>query len=223
MTFSMCSKKTIPAGFSIIEVIIALAIFAMAGIAVWTLAANSLKTARLGRQELVAANLAQEGIEIVRSMRDSNWLRTAAGSRDNDNGANCAPSPPQSWRDRLCDGDYRAQYDNPNLLAPGSNPALEIDGNRFYQYSSGIDTPFRRRIRISTPPPPNDSISFRVESIVTWCSSGLASCPGNEREVVAEDVLWNWFGTTITPAYLIAITGSVWIASWAVKKYIFKG
>ena len=35
--------------------------------------------------------------------------------------------------------------------------------------------------------------------------------------------LWNWFGTTITPAYLIAITGSVWIASWAVKKYIFKG
>ena len=35
--------------------------------------------------------------------------------------------------------------------------------------------------------------------------------------------LWNWFGTTITPAYLIAITGSVWIATWVVKKYIFKG
>ena len=35
--------------------------------------------------------------------------------------------------------------------------------------------------------------------------------------------LWNCFGTTITPAYLIAITGSVLIATWVVKKYIFKG
>src|SRR3989344_1993690 len=146
--FSMCSKKTIQAGFSIIEVIVALAIFAMAGIAVWTLAANSLKTARLGRQELIAANLAQEGIEIVRNMRDSNWLRTDVGSRDNDNGTNCAPAPPVSWRDRLCDGNYRAQYDNPNLLALGSNPLLQIAGTGFYQYASGTATSFRRRIQI---------------------------------------------------------------------------
>ena len=35
--------------------------------------------------------------------------------------------------------------------------------------------------------------------------------------------LWNWFGTTLTGQYLIAITASVWLAIWAVKKWIFKG
>src|SRR3989344_1098546 len=120
-------------GFSVIEVIVAIAILASAGVALWILSAISLRTVRIARQELIAANLAQEGIEIVRNIRDSNWLDDR---RADDDGTNCAPAPPVSWRDGLCNGQWRVSYTEQNLLAVGANPRLRIDTDGFYQYDS---------------------------------------------------------------------------------------
>jgi len=40
-----------------------------------SLVQSSLTSSRISGSEVVAANLAREGIEVVRSIRDSNWLR----------------------------------------------------------------------------------------------------------------------------------------------------
>lgn len=62
-----------PAGFTIIEVIVATAIVSIGILSTVTVAAITVKAGESNERTLVATNLAREGIESVRSIRDSNW------------------------------------------------------------------------------------------------------------------------------------------------------
>lgn len=152
----------------------------------WLLAAQSLRSVRIARQNLIAANLAQEGLELVRNIRDSNWHQ----GRKTD-GVPPLPCVPSSlWRNRLCDGSWRVTYTENHPLPLGANPRLKVDTNGLYQYDDGSLSLFRRHIEIITPPDDlatpvrEDFVSMRIQSIVEW----------GERELVVEDELWNWFG-----------------------------
>lgn len=61
-------------GLTLIEVIIALAVITTGVISSLTLTSYNLTTVFASETRLVAANLAREGIEAVRQLRDSNWL-----------------------------------------------------------------------------------------------------------------------------------------------------
>lgn len=60
-------------GQSLIEIIIALAIFALIGAAMVALVVGSFQALEKGGEQFQAAVLAQEGIEAVRSIRDRGW------------------------------------------------------------------------------------------------------------------------------------------------------
>ncbi len=64
-------------GFTLIEVILVLAMTAIAFIAIYALFASNIKHNAESRYEIIASNLAQEGIEIIRNRRDEELLSGA--------------------------------------------------------------------------------------------------------------------------------------------------
>jgi len=65
-------------GFTLLEVIIAIAILIVGLIGLMVLVSATISASSVSASRLLAANLAQEGIELVRGIRDSNWLQGQA-------------------------------------------------------------------------------------------------------------------------------------------------
>lgn len=64
-------RKQFCAGFTLLETVVAVMILSFAILGPFALAAQSLRVSRDARQELVATQLAEEGIEAVHNMRDN--------------------------------------------------------------------------------------------------------------------------------------------------------
>lgn len=68
-------------GFTLIEVVLVLFLVSMVFLTVYVLFVSTIKHDTESRYEIIASNLAQEGIEIVRNMRDENVMKNV-GSGD---------------------------------------------------------------------------------------------------------------------------------------------
>lgn len=66
-------------GQSLLELIVAIGIILACTIATLTLVITSIQAGRKGSDKIIATNLAREGIEIVRNIRDSNWISATSG------------------------------------------------------------------------------------------------------------------------------------------------
>src|SRR6202042_2338797 len=73
-------RRKLDTGFTLIETMVAIALLMLALIAPMSLAAQSLTAAYFARDQITAFYLAQEGIEIVRSVRDANIIAIAEGN-----------------------------------------------------------------------------------------------------------------------------------------------
>lgn len=76
-------------GLSLVEVILGLGILLGGIIGLITLSIASLKADEVSSRKIVAMNLAREGIEVIRNIRDSNWL---AGRFDDCSATGSEPS-----------------------------------------------------------------------------------------------------------------------------------
>lgn len=65
-------------GFTIIEVLVTLLVFAIGLVAIYTLSEANLNSARNNFRKTLATNLGREAIELIRNRRDSNWLAIEA-------------------------------------------------------------------------------------------------------------------------------------------------
>ena len=154
-----------------IEVVVSATIFIVAMFGVTAIISFNIANAALLRNRLIAANLAQEGIEIVRNIRDNNFL---------------APeNSPVPWDQNLAEGDWRVDYTSQGLMALGANPPLYFhSGSGIYDYSiGGTPSVFSRRINIVKI----NANEIRVKSIVTWRERNRDMPP-----LEAEDHLFNW-------------------------------
>lgn len=156
-------------GFTLMEIIVAMAVITTTLAVSIALISFSISGTRIGKSKIIATALAQEGIEIVRNIRDSNWL-----------GPTYKRSP-SNWRDGLGQGNWRVQYDKLALVSFANAP-LRINSNGFYQYDSGSNTPFYRAITIEYI----GNNQIKVTSQVSWQEQGRSN------SVRAEDRLWNW-------------------------------
>ena len=186
-------------GFSVMEVIVAIGIVAIVSAAAFSLLAASLRVNRNIRNALVASSLAEEGMELVRSIRDSNWVTGNIGD-----GTTCTAGSGQ-WRQGLCPGTYIMNYSDTALQSGsfllyrrGSSPT------GYYTHSSvgNAPTPFRREITITNAT--DDPLTSRNETIfevivavrVYWCRKGDQPCPvAQENSLHVEERLRNWLGT----------------------------
>ena len=66
--------KFIEKGQGLLEAVIATAIIATGLSAILALTGNNITVSNISSQQVIAVNLAREGVEIIRNKRDSNWL-----------------------------------------------------------------------------------------------------------------------------------------------------
>ena len=156
-------------GFTLIETIVAVGIIAMGFVAVLVLITTSVFYISNIQNRLIAANLAAEGIEVVRNIRDNNWLQNKA------------------WNSDLTDGNYQVAYNSaPPLASYNSGSFLLLDSNTgFYSYiPGGVSTPYIRKISITHIP--GSDYEIQVISTVIWQIRNITYTSS------AEDHLFNW-------------------------------
>ena len=159
-------------GFSIIEVLGAIFLLLVGLIGSLSLITQVSSYTSVAASKLVASYLAQEGIEIVRNMRDQNWV--AGNPWDTD----LSSSP----------ADYHADYTATSFLDLRSGGAiLDIDNNGFYNYS-GVGTPsiFTRTIHIEKGSDDQSIETIKVLVTVSWNQAG------GSHSVKAQEYLYNW-------------------------------
>lgn len=163
-------------GFTLLEVMIAVFLVIVGISTAFLLITKTVGQMAVSSSRLTAAYLIQEGIEIVRNIRDTNWLEHIT-------------DPANTWDEGLtgcstgCTADYAyTASKDPNLLAIPADNFLNIDGNGFYSYSAGTATKFKRKITIDTSAP--DILKVKVE--VTWQEKGKS------YQYSAQENLYNW-------------------------------
>jgi hypothetical protein len=155
--------------FTLLEAIFAISIliFTLAGS--FALISRLLAFSPQIQSKLIASYLTQEGIEIVRNIRDSNWLQN------------------QNWLNNLSFTtsarlDYLSTSQFPDLNCNiGDDDPLNFDGN-YYTCRAGTPTKFKRKITLTQIAP--DEIEVLVE--VSWQEKGII------QKVRVKEHLYNW-------------------------------
>ncbi len=79
--FLCCKKHSVARGDTILEVVIATAILSTVMIATFSILQRAIDTNLNVKNRVIALNIAREGIEAVRNIRDTNWLKYSGDRR----------------------------------------------------------------------------------------------------------------------------------------------
>ena len=202
-------------GQSLMEMLIAIFILILALVATIVLIVTSINAARDSMNKLVATNLSREGIEVVRNIRDSNWINPDGEDWDSgligdplDIPPVIPPAIPVINNIDPIELDFTPDDFNDPLVN------IKLDGNDYHQglSASGNDTLFTRLIYLNSicqdnSSPANEQIvdqdytddcgdgsvsgypnkvGVRVISEVRWHNTN------SSRKVIIEDRLYNW-------------------------------
>ena len=164
------SKFKSGAGFTILEIIVVVFIIAMGLVGVLSLIIQNVQVQYIHKNTLIASQLAQEGLELVRNTRDNNWLVV------------------NPWNYDLVLENYIVDYTGSlSSVTDISEAKLQLGNTGFYWHdttASDPDTIFSRLITIAQGPELNDSLN--VSCLVQWSEkSGV-------REYVVDTILYNW-------------------------------
>lgn len=164
MIYNMKNK-----GFTLIEFSIAVFLISVAVVGSFAVLQQVILSNSLSSSKIVASYLAQEGIEIVRNIRDTQWLLYGEDVNWNSIFAACGSG---------CELDY----DEENAPVAATGRYLKIGGNGFYNYESGTMTKFKRKVIIVIS---GDKYEVTVE--VTWEERGRT------HTITVREDLYNWF------------------------------
>lgn len=136
-------------GFTLVEVITVLFIMSLGLIGILSLIVQNIQSQNYNKNSLIAYQLAQEGVELIRQVRDTNWINDV------------------NFNTSLAAGNYTIDYLNLTPQTAGSDPVvLKIDASSgFYSHSVGDDSNFSRLITIEDYDSGN---AIRVLSEVLW-------------------------------------------------------
>lgn len=148
-------KKDNLNSFSLIEVFVVMTIVLIGLIPAVFLMVKTLDVSVLTLEKLTAAELAQEGVEIVRNIKDSKVISEKF----------------DDWCNNLSDGIYYADYNDNKLTGPVSSasiPYLRQNTEGFFNYDWGNPTSFKREIKIKKI----NNYHLKINSIVSWKHKG---------------------------------------------------
>jgi len=172
MEIKTAKAKNKNAGFTIIELIFSVMIFIIGVLGVYAVQTRIVADTTFAVDKLTASYLSQEGIEIVRNIRDTNWVRDVY------------------WKDNLPTGAWEVDYSTLSLENSYMGNKLYIDdSNNLYGYApSGQQTKFQRKISISSGTDSENNDFLAVVSTVYWENRGKT------YNVSAQENLYNWYG-----------------------------
>jgi prepilin-type N-terminal cleavage/methylation domain-containing protein len=176
-TFSRTNHEK---GFTIIELMVTIIMLSVGIIGAYSAFSPFVSLTYNISNRFEAAYLGQEGLEIVRNMRDNNVIRST-----NNHMAN--------WSDGLLECDLGCQLDYKtgtlaqtfaNKLKPyDPSEFLKINADNAYSYDDGTNTRFQRKVTITQESGPD---ILKVSVLVTWDYNGS---PFNFETV---EYLYNW-------------------------------
>lgn len=185
-------------GFTLVEVMVAVAVLSIGLMGAANLITYNISNSAKAINKTIATNLAQEGIELARNIRDTNFLRVS--NRD----------PGASWDDDLARGagdTRRIKFFCGGLDKDNINPApanidacgaacriytytKTSDGSKCYSddfgdqdgYNAPQSTSFYRLITLDKL----DTDSILVTANIKWLERGEA------RHLSIQEILYNW-------------------------------
>lgn len=156
-------------GFTIIEVIVAIFLLAVGAGGVYTLINQSLNSMSVLRSHLIASYLAQEGIEVVRNIRDTNWIKGSFWTSGIETAQDCG-----------------VDYTSNSCQTLQADQVLSIGSNGFYSYAVGTDTIFKRKITLRKRSIYSADDALEVIVTVSWQERGVT------KEFKAKEAIYNW-------------------------------
>ena len=172
-------------GFTLIETMVAVSLLTVAIIAPMSLTSQSLAAAFYARDQVTAYNLAQEGIEAVRAIRDGQILQISQNS--NASGIDLFGPIPVD-QDFIIDSRQSVPSSAIQSCGGSACPALQTDGT-LYGYdpdtSVWLPTHFVRTMHVKYVGASHDEI--RVAATVSWPTAS-----GQIRSFVISANLYRW-------------------------------
>ena len=142
--------------FSLIELLVSMAIIGIGLLGISSLAAQNIRVQYFNRNSLISAQLAQEGLELARNLRDNDWKSSSPIT---------SSSSLEGLYNDLFTIDYLGHINTYSV--PQSVPLLNIDSDGFYSYNPGAPTPFKRYITSQC----QDDYCL-LSCVVTWQAEG---------------------------------------------------
>ena len=195
-------------GQTLMEVLVAIAMINLGLFAVWALFMSNYNGEKEAEARIIGANLAREGVEAVKNIRDSNWLKI----EDNDWMAWDAglSNDGSAIIDNLFTGSVELDFGPNNVNEEAARLYLNAAG--FFDHdSTGQFTPYSRLITIRQICCPNnisdlkcDDYSLAVKEAGEVCETNELKIGldiysnvrwdygGRRRNFVAQDQLFNW-------------------------------
>jgi len=187
-------------GQSLVEMIIAIAIILTGLIGALALTISNLTGSAEAGTRVVATNLAKEGIEVARNMRDTNWLKNLAWDNGLSFGSDYTAIAVLNPATKQWSLDF-----SPTSLSDAAAKFYLSAGNLYLQNSTppaGSQTVYSRILTLSqicfntvtkietvsdSPCGANENkIGVRAKAEVSW------SLSGRSRSLTVEDKLYNW-------------------------------
>jgi prepilin-type N-terminal cleavage/methylation domain-containing protein len=157
-------------GFTLVEVLVAIAVLAVGLVPAFQMATSAIAISGTVRNSLTASFLAQEGLEVVRAMRDTNWFTSLPF--DDTLLAKCQTG---------CMVQYNSTTDK--IIASTGSFLKQDPTSGLFQYNTGNDTLFKRTVTITEPNP----YELKVVSAVDWTDKGKSN------SISVEYHLFNWW------------------------------
>ena len=152
------NEEKVKNGFSMVEIIATIAILSFGIIGIYGVFHPASVLTGNFTMRITADYLAQEGLEVVKNIRDNNIVNNRVWSQGL---SGCSAG---------CQLDYKTgtAVETPaNTLKPYTGNPLNINSDGFYSYDTGNALKFKRKITITRPFPSNSNI-LKVKVLVTW-------------------------------------------------------
>lgn len=182
------NRRTLAAGFTILETLVAIAIILVAVIATLGAAQLGLQSSLYARDQITAYYLAEEAIEQVRNDRDTNEENSCSNFITG-GGTNCQPIPVCST-DNSCGVDVVTNSTGVGVFqCSGSGACGQLyQDNTTHLYSenpAGVKSLFVRTVKISYPYGSANEAFVTVK--VTWSST-----KSSNQSIILYDDLFNY-------------------------------
>ncbi len=164
-------KQLNKSAFSLIEIIVVLFIISIGLIGILSLIVQNIQAQDYNKNNLIATQLSQEGVELIRVIRDSNWLK------GNDFHFGLAETAGIIY-------SYCFAHNDESLL-PSEDPCmLNLNEDGFYVHeSTAVSSGFSRLITAELI---EEGSAIRVISTVSWSSRV------GQSSYSTEALLYNW-------------------------------
>lgn len=169
-------------GFTLIEVLIGLFIAVIASVSVAQVIASTNKVVDAGRKTFIATNIAHEGLELTREIRDDTWLSNNNRSKWMSLSGLCPDTATHTYTiDPEMARVNTVQNDSQQELYKQSN------GEWTHNKNSGTDTGYGRLMTIDCTNVNAVPAYVTITSTVSWQAAGTGT-----RSVDIKEQLYNW-------------------------------